>query len=535
MFQRLRNQLGTTVHHARDPLLLIAILVWGIVPLVALTLLLFRPGFLSDRPFVWTTGTTGWVVLAVLIFGWLLHRDVTPHGHSDETLGLICALTLGLPAMVLSSFPLVGSHLDFVHSLDPNEGSLTLKLPQRDDSSKTFFLIGIDVSQSFIADKSDVRLKEVKATIDSIFGGQDGDFSFGFSLHSGDKIQFDKFSTTYETIGHDDGRETLRRELLKKLPGELDKSSGNLPGNKTTNLIGYLDEKVCDEIEDHKKEFRHIKVILFSDWVHTALPPDVDERAAPSELKRKLRKIEDCLKDPAVSILAFRSEPGQVADSNAGQGHTEVLEYLASNLEERQWHEMELTDYVTRDPSQRQTSLAVLYSLSQSAPPLYLKFNPEPQWSSMLSAIKLPAGEESDTVFIELRSTSDSARRVRLKFAPGTAADFTLSSSQKGESRDFPRPASAQNPLKVRLENRLTERESQNELLIAIPKSSVLYRVPVVAIPVLRKDIAKTIRLSLLAIHILPLVMAYRIKRTLGLRFFKGRKPSGAGAPDGVN
>lgn len=479
--------------------------IWGLTPLTLLVMLLFKPEPMLAPPWLLVL-TILWSAASIVLLSVMLHGPAPP--STDHLMGLTCTLVMGLPALVFSSLPVFGSPADLLQTLRP-KGNI-VSLPElKENDAKTLYVVGIDVSESFLKGPNDPRLKMVLETFDSLFAPLPVD-SFAASLDKDDALHVYAFASEHRHISKiDDGVMQMTEEVpqLRARVGEILASSMN---RRSTDIVAFLTRVVCPEMRDSNSSFTNIKVVVFSDWMQSY--PQGEEIPIP-EQKMRVQTFQACAKDhPKASFLSFLAKAQDGSDSKQRDMDKDIARQLRYNLGERQWQDLELEEYYRSSFEERPTLPTMIYS---NAPPvpgnLYLKYLPDPGWQSIPSEIALPGALRSENLFIAFRPLTPEVSPIRVQLTPRAKEDFIIGLNDRDRAG---RIATENGPVQLRLAQRpLSLRDSRIEMLIAAPRCSTVYRVPVVVLPVLRQDAVLVFIFVIGMIHLVPVVLALRIFR----------------------
>src|SRR6185295_14654496 len=357
-------------------------------------------------------------------------------------------------------------------------------------------------------------------------------------------------------------------DLQNDLPGRiieaLDQKSPRKLDRSQSDLLAFLLARACPAINDSRASFHEAKVILFSDFVQSTRDEDWSDgrKLSRSEI---LQKIEGCLRPSSqeflpVTVTAFRFSPPEQADKadcpaactaaeaepateqreveeGASEARTgeeveageEVEEpekinedsrpqsdfpvdrYMATNCLD-QWFNVDLDVFLRKDtPEIRRLRLTALYRRIVLTERVYLKYVAFSDFRAIDSEIKLPNGEELDTLTYGLFRSSETTPNFRVRFFPGKPEDFVLAPE---EGHEKSRAASEPEPLRLRLDNRFDSMQyGRCDLLIAIPQTGLLFKVPIVALPVLDSGASQILGAVIFVLHLFPVVLALVVFR----------------------
>lgn len=486
--------------------------IWGLTPLLILLLLVFHPEAVLATRFM-SLSTILWSFASVFLFGFLLHhRDYFDESGVDSLMGLTCTLVIGIPAMAFSSLPMFGSPVDFLQALNPKGNTVSLADLKPSDA-RTLYIVGIDISKSFVKDPNDPRLGMVMDAFDSLFLPVPNN-AFAHSFGPKDALHAYVFAGKHKRIldvqGILGGREQIpdfHNKVVAAFSEPLDYNS--------TDLLRFLNVAICGEIGDYDKDqekgFTHIKVIIFSDWIQSS--PDRNGSSHLQDQRIHIKEFRDFVKDHGnVSFLEFRSSPQGNGELMPESVESDIGRQLRYSFSEERWQHLDLKDYNEARPEEKPTMPALVYSNDKPSDSIYLKYLPDPGWSARPSWIKLPKTERSEDLFIAFRPLTSDASPVRVEMTPGNGEEVVIDMNERESAARINTESSL---LQLKLTQRsLSSRDARIEMLVVAPRSSTVYRIPVVVLPVLREDAITVLRLIVLAMHLLPLVLAAKIYRS---------------------
>ena len=522
--------------HLGRPVLLLALLVWGAVPALIMVVLLCSPATFIRIADFWGVVALLWSVVSLVLFLFMLLGGYRRGGAVrvvESLAGLACTLILGLPAIVLSTLPLFGSPEEFLQSLNPDGTEVRLEEKAVETpiatKEKVLFLVGIDASSSFIQDANDERLGMVYQTLDSIFFSTD-EYSLARSLNARDLIMFFAFAgesrLLHQNSENGEGRESLRIRPSQGLPGYInqllsatrfDQPDSTEVKRRSTDLIGFMNNTICAQIRDRGSEFSRIKIILLSDLIHSTEVSGSSSDSNSTSRFDSLDDIEKCLKEQSAAIsttVFYLPSRGGNREELAGN-ELDIGHHMSSNLSMNKWEEINLADYSRAEWEEKAMMCESLYAKSDtSISPLYLKYRPLPEWEPIESRLHLPRTQETDRILLGLRPTGDPHSRIKVRFNNKLPQDFVLGF---GGERDrafasLDRTASEQNPLTLSIDDYPdSSLDSHFELLVAVPRLSVLYRIPVVVLTVMPAKTMAVLKSIFTILHLFPLALAFAI------------------------
>ncbi len=500
----------------------VLLVAWSIPPLAIVLLLAFAPSFLlgSDKMGI---AAAVWAAASVLLFTVLLiHDHKSPASSSTQTIqnlmGLICTLALALPAMAISSIPILGSPADVLASLSA-EGSPVTLAPVEEKQKKTLYLIGIDASKSFLKNSADPRIPAIHRTVDSFFTGVTLQ-SFALSIHPQSVVRVFAFAeNVHELEGNLHGEqnpEERRNALVGSLQTKLAQSLDATPEKErsTTDLLGFLDKNVCPCLKGN--DFEEVKVIIFSDWIQSPSPGMRDTEAIKTMGLRyndTMRLFQSCFDryGKNSSFLAFSARPHDRSGDENQFLYENIAAYFRSQLTEKQWLEVPLEAYDEASYDEKVTMPETMFSKIVAAETLYLKYFPGPHWKPLESLLVLPQSKDAK-FFLELRSLSHEATPVYVNMEPRLTQDFSIGVSEHERTGTI---RSENSPVKVWLSrDPQGKRDAAIELRIAVPEHSTLYKVPVVVLPVLNRNAVLALVWIVLALHMFPFILSFKIFAT---------------------
>lgn len=534
---------------------------WGVVPLGVLSILVFNPKFLLDHPLVWSFASIGWTAISLLLFSLMLWEDGTlppSRAHRlQEMAGLVCTFAIGIPAIFVSLLPLFGSPSRFMYALIQDGCQRDLPAPAKSaqaEPGKTLFIVGIDISTSFLKGPEDGKVAMVQRALRAILKrdreGGDDDY-LASSMNPDDIVRYYVFASdsmalyTLSNEGTIGGLENKLTDNLNKLPGKLktylkadeyrdpDPEADIRIDRTSTDIPGFLNERVCADLRNEWRRFATIKVILFSDLKSSADGDSPGENNIP-----RLKNVEECVRRyKNASILAFSAAP---AEDGKDRTNVNVGHYLESNLQASQWQKIDLAHFDEAKSYEKPLLYSLLFTETVPVDTLYMKHEEGPQYQAIPSSLALPVNEESDKIIVGLRPLAGGACDLRMRIMVGRTGDSILGYHALDNDQDrldesttvLERAASEQNPLQVELAspNRITQ--DQCELLVAVPEQSVLYRIPIVVLTVMEER-ARTIFLTMLVIlHTFPLILTGFVYRSRYREWKAGRETPQPPAPD---
>lgn len=477
--------------------------IWGLAPMTILVILYLNTEALLP-PYALLILTTLWSAASVLLFGTLLYDG---KGASMESLmGLTCTFVVGIPALAFSALSIFDSPSDFLQVLNPKGGRVENLVKLDENRTKTLYIVGVDISESFVKSADDPRLQMVISTVDSLFAPITLD-SFVQSLDKNDEIRAYAFTGSAREVLNVTGVKervagvpTLRAKLTELLGAGADR--------KSTDIAKFLEDVVCPEVKDHDDQFDQIKVIVFSDWIQSSRPgKEIDVEFE----KSRVNALEKCFKGHGkTAILSFWAPPQDGSEVRPEALEKDVSRYLGSNLSDASWQELDLEKYHRASFEEKQILPTILYS---NAPPVgetvYLKYLPDPRWQAIPFEINLPESEQSEKLYVTLHPLAKDVSPIRVLVAPKAKDDFVIGMNDRERAA---RIASENSPIRLQLMERpLGFRESRIEMLIASPRCSTIYRIPLVVLPALRQEAVWVILFVIGTMHLLPILLAFRI------------------------
>jgi hypothetical protein len=498
---------------------------WSLPPLVIILVLALAPSFLLGSDKMGITAAV-WAAASVLLFTVLLiHDHRPPAGLSTQTIqslmGLFCTLALAIPALAISFIPILGPPADLLASFSA-EGSPVTLAPVEEKQKKTLYLIGIDASKSFLKNSADPRIPAIHRTVDSFFTGVTLQ-SFALSVHPQSVVRAFTFAEgvhELETnLNGEQNPEEKRTALVRSLQTKLARDIESTPDKErnTTDLLGFLDEKVCSCLKGNGYE--EVKVVIFSDWIQSPNPEMRDTEAVKTMGLRyndTMRLFESCLEryGANASFLAFSARPHDRSGDENQFLYENVAAYFRSQLAEKQWLEVPLEAYDEASYDEKVPMPETIFSKIVSADTLYLKYFPGPRWKPLESLLVLPQSKDAK-FFLELRSLSHETTPISVQMEPHLTRGFSIG---VGEHERTGAIRSENSPVKVWLSrDPQGRRDASIELRIAVPEHSTLYKVPVVVLPVLNRNAVLALMWIVFAVHMFPLILSVKIFLT---RFF---------------
>lgn len=524
---------------------IVALAVWGLVPAIIMFILLIAPARFITMAGIWGKVALAWSLASLVLFIIMLlggYHRARASRIIQSIVGLTCTLVLGLPAIVLSTLPLFGSPQEFLQSLNPDGTEVTLeKEPVRSPGAKegsTLFIVGIDGSTSFVQDEKDPRLLAIYEALDSIFYSSN-DQSLAKSLNTRDLISYNAFAGHSRFLVDNaegvEGRERLRSRLSEALPKNLakllppvrvDVSDSTDLGRRTTDIISFLDKTACAQIRDLDGRFSRAKIILFSDLIQSVAPSgnlsmsDIVKQRADT-----LDSIRECMRNTTtpVSVTAFYLKPHGGSKEELAGDSMDVGRYFSSNLPSEKWEEINLDEYNAAGWEEKALKCESLYArVVTSVSPLFLKYHSAPDWEALESRLRLPRTKETDRVFFGLEAFGPGSKSIKIRLGKGAPEEFVL--GLDGRDRAFAsldRSASEQNPLVLSMESYpAVPGDTHFELLVAVPRQSVLYRIPIVVLPVMPKSTMLIVKSVFTILHLFPLALSIII----GTEAWKARR-----------
>lgn len=280
------------LHLTRWALFKCAVAIWGTVPLIALV----ARNHISFE--MWRGLAISWAVSFLATFVlllWLAEKNRS----TPELVGVMCTISLGLPAIALAAFPAVGPpgllmppHAEEVISLKD------LPPPRESGTPPLAYVVGLDVSGSFFPGKNE----KVRTALLRLF---DDHGTVGRAMQPDDQLLPWAFSAgTPHPLEGGAAADVLhgRRNFLQRLEQRtlLPRQYQDLDV-KHTDILGFI-IAICGELQS-KAQFRGIRLVLFSDFMQS---PALDQQ----QLNRGLSDVLSASATiPNFSIVAFHSPP----------------------------------------------------------------------------------------------------------------------------------------------------------------------------------------------------------------------------------
>lgn len=507
------------------------LIIWGVAPVLIAVVILFIPDWYPVLKWIGGTLAVLWATTSLLIFCAVLRGGFGGRRSSrllHGMLGLMCTFVLGLPAFVVSSLPIVGSPMDFVEAFNPKGNEVRLD----EDSAvapqgPNLYIVGIDFSSSFIAGSEDPRLASVYNALDSIFWSTNGE-GLSYSLDSKDLALFFGFADQGLFLASNErdgqGWEGLRRQAFQNLKAVVpDYLGGRVPpegedvrlNRSVTDLVDFLNARVCAEIRDRGDNYSQIRIIIFSDLLQSVPLPGAggDLESIKRVRAERLDQIEACLKKPNLVVTAFSLPSQKGSPEVVGDHEMNVGSYFKSNLSER-WQTIDLDEYSKAEQDKRVMLCEGLYTKVVSVTrPLYLKYRPGPEWENISSSLRLPKSVEADRIFLGLSSVPGTSYPIKVRLVKERVSDFVLGLEANDLSyKSLSRASSEQYPLQISMEGYPDiARSARAQLLVGVPRQSILYKVPIVALAILPSGALIIIKVILLILHLFPVALAVMV------------------------
>ncbi len=436
-------------------------------------------------------------------------------------LGLVCTLTIGFPSIALGVFPLIreqisslrdpysaGVRIDLAESLSSSASGRqpphwsASSCPPASQKTKYYFLI--DVSESFLTPKLIPLIEKVikDLTVKSGFLER--------TWRTSDPSAVWLFAGDYKKIPEEEedpevrSREVLREISEGKLVNYL--RGLNLKPDQT-DVLTYLGKI-------HRSHSRDtcVKVVLFSDLVQSVRPEEnfLTKEAIALEADSLASDIRE---QGSMAIVAFSKQA--LAPEDAAGVNLDLRNYFENHLRQSgQWREISLQEYAGKQESSgKDLMLDVLYRRQGDFEPLTLKYSMVPLYQSRKSFFYLPAAERDDeTVVVQLIRSASSPSDVRIDlldlsseksigFLNGKQSALSIALNASGRGIIV-----AVDPASVDA----IEKE-QIKLVVAFPRRSSLYRIPLILKSIVDEGVFSFLRDVLFILNFLPLILAIHL------------------------
>ncbi len=524
----------------------ILLLLWSLIPLFIIRRLL-KGSYLSIESWVWMSRI--WAIAFLLLFASMMRwffvsakrgeeknlsgreQDVKGKIHILECmLGLICALSLGFPAIFLGAMPLVTSDSDIFWQ--HYSGKYSVDIPSNDPlirkgHGKRKFLVGIDISKSFLGNSTvqgsdQGRMDKVKRVLASLLskGG-----AIGSSFSEDDSLRVLVFAKTFndapidmspERIGNVAFSNRVLMDLQNNRLPEWQKKADREVDTSHTRLLYFIDSMVaeaqCKEVSDVRADNRYSRavIVLFTDMAESS--PASDE-LDPNEIALKI-KHSRC----PVSLVVFTSrslQSGVPKAPDAGvedDSHNSVISAFNAQLDggNWRWQRIDLDHY---DQAVQTNNSAVLlgeplglYDVGMPCGSALCVRLPFPRRApAQDSAIGL-TGFPFNEMVVGLHPNAEGATTgVLINEAPITLKPGGI------RFRWWKRAYDAKN-LVVKVDNEQSgEANGRCYLSLAVPSASVFYRVDLEPAENKNRALIDGLNKIFFILNLLPLIIAYYI------------------------
>lgn len=374
--------------------------IWAAVPLIVLIALIPSKspvGLLFLRSW-WTVLIYAWAISLVALCWWLLSSMNGAAGVVDQcSLGILCSLSLGLPAILLGAIPFFALDVKSLHQMFPHGNVVDLRGNDvhevRKERQPNLYVVGIDVSSGFlpvheISGRAEMeheeahretRMERIRDTILDLFETEKG--VVGRKLHPNDVLIVWPFWSEPSTRAwaRSDLPDTSVRAIMKRIEsGELAK---DIPGwrpeedKEPADVLEFFDAVVDAEAE--KKKYERVRVILFSDLVHGRSVTNYDsyaeeQNAVDGAVERLLERIDGM----DLSVIAFTAPPPQYVEGRPDKiVSADLRAYFNGRLGRSTWQAVDLERFRTLGEVGKRVHLAPMYDNVIPTDTLCLKYD----------------------------------------------------------------------------------------------------------------------------------------------------------------
>lgn|GEM_PF-5114092 len=522
------------------PIYGISLLGWAVLPLLVLAFLLVSQPWSEELLEMVGPGTLyAWAVSFVFAFGimcfFLLssaHRakrtgtHQNPHQTRHQVvsclLGILCTITLGLPAILFGVLPYMVSGPDILQGFYSQGNTVDLSGGKSIGSTGGYgvgvlnpgirkplnYVVLVDVSQSFMDDKKAELVGRVLSNIFSTEG------VIGRTRQNADGVEVWFFAgqclrryikNLLDGSSSQDLREAMSEariiEQLKDVYGGRADFSYQTQDTDLLRVIG----KVYDQAEAYQNQYAATKIVLLSDLEQSTSEGSMErDKRALNKLVYRARRM------PFVSLVALHSkarvEGAKRKDSEAGGAEFSIASKFGEIPE--QWQLIDLEHYSNCSKAEKFLLMYNLfYTLESPSRALYLKFLGPFSGRPLRSFVKFPQSENEDDedVVFHLRFLPNQGSSFKIRLGGDKEDAFTLSPGEE-EFYYWTRRASSSNPLPVELFNQVGAPTLVTpELMVAIPARSVVYRIP---LRIMSANNADWLWCLFLILNAVPLIIA---------------------------
>ena len=513
----------------------LVLLAWAVIPFLTLAWLIakthFGGSYLSLG--LWWCIAAAWALAFSCLFFLMLRRffrEVRMSATADPTgaagakadagartyllevvLGLTCSLSLGFPAIFLGAMPLVTTNADSIWQ--HYSGNYGVKIPLDDpllrDDGRRNFLIGIDVSSSFLGDPRNPtgdqgRVHKITRVLKSLL---EEEGAIGASFDQNDTVRVVVFAGRHDYLEIGPRREDVGNiAYLGAVVDELDREKlkewrriGGLD-NQRTNLLAFLDKAVyaapCQD------EMDSTTIVVFSDlWESSSS----DRRTEPAEIERRIRES-GC----PVSIVAFTDIPLGELESN---DHP-VGDELGAVLETRKWRwqpPIQLDGYFQAvEANERGILLGQplgLYRDGMSCDSALCLRLPYPRGAPVQSSWIGLSGPLFKELAVGLR---DAPTRLGILLEGAEDKKVALGASTKKTYEMWSRPEGAA-VMSIMVDNNQEDGTAGGDsyLTLAVPKAGVFYQVNLELAENKNEKLVSALNSVFCLLNLLPIVLAW--------------------------
>ncbi len=400
-------------------------------------------------------------------------------------------MVLGLPAILFSIGPLIGSQLAFFESLDQAgtrlDVSMVHQVHHRAYSPPSLYIVGIDGSRSFTSESN------LKDSLDALF-----QLSADIPALVSEENRLEVYLFATESIDLGPLNLAAGRRNLTTLGPKLVEGLArtNELGPETTDVLSFFDKRVCRKVGG--SAFGEVKVLIFSDLIFSDIP------GPQSPFLSQLLKPCPESSTP-VSVTAFYARSGLSVE----QPESEDLGLsLAGAPDSAKWTIVSLDRFLQAKNLNR-GQLQALYRNAGVAPPFYLKYMMTPTFSPISSSIRQSAVtlSASATRTLSLSPTPYCPDALRLsigrngyRLAPGTS--LTVDGANRSDEMDI----ALDSPVDI-------PQQGLCKITVLDDLDGTRLEIPIITLRIRDRVTILTLGLLLLALNIFPLSVAGAIFR----------------------
>ncbi|HET9768581.1 MAG TPA: hypothetical protein VFS60_17175 [Thermoanaerobaculia bacterium] len=535
----------------------VLLLVWAGVP--AAMLVLICSGQLHSLD-VWLAMALTWAGGFLLLFFRLLKWFHSAAVYGLECmLGLICTLSLGLPAIFLGAMPLATTDSNLM--LQHYSGNYHVDVPPRDplmtDHGPRRFVIGIDVSRQFLGDPnvpgSDGGRGEQVAGVIRFLLSREGPIGASFNERDSLKIHLFTDGTREDPMVdmRGEGSVAILNRMARLTAEELrawrQETALDLSQQDAVDYIATA----ASETECETRGYRRAAIVVFSDGLDFARVPAPAGKAPLRAVRETATSAEQSLPAPEadqegpaglahdleanpcpISLLAFAPRRAGLDAGSASAVFANQLAAAASNGRHR-WQRIHLEDYhgavVARDTAVLLGEPLALYSVGQPCAKLCLRL-PYPGGAQVLeSTVGVAALTE---IAVGLHGKG----RIGVKANAERKDFFSLALRDGAPKYSLWTRLAGTDFLALLVDHDVDIAKDESYLLsLAVPKASVFYGIALQPVENENRDLIHGLNLVFLALNCLPPILMLFIGKERWRQFRRqllqlaGDQPTGAG------